>query len=467
MDNFRDSLIIRSEITVKSLMTKMLSRWRSILLCGLLMSILAGSYNYYSQRKAVLQWKEPADTSAESAGSSIPDYTNVRERTLRAIYDKSNYFDNSLYLRLNPSDYWLAAVEIYVITEESEENTEELNGIILQSDTTALLKNRRILDHYGQFISHGIDYEELASEFNTTGPYIKEMVNNGTQDRDVCRIMLSSYYFNQEGAEKILDYLIEKIKDHQEEAATLLGEHELLIINKSCRKAVDTATLSNAVSTRAAEFNALMKQYNDLKTNENNLDLTKVTIAKKPVISRSKALKLAIAGFIAGIVLSAALYILWLSMGAKVLSARDFNTVYGLRKLGVIPKEKSKRLGTLDKIILASDLRYQKVSSIEAGYENAVNNIESVLNGASSVSVISDLDSNKLESILTRLKERNDRIDYKIAGDISDPVGEKVLAESDNVMVIAEAMRSRYDVFDDLMQELRHSDKNILGSVIV
>ena len=467
MDNFRDSLIIRNEITVKSLLIRTLAKWRLILLCGILLATIAGSYSYYKQRKAVLQWKEPTEESTESAGTSIPDYTNVRERTLRAIYDKSNYFNNSLYLRLDPSDFWLATTDVYVITDELEErNTDSQSGII-QDSSIALRNANRILDNYWQYVNHGIDYGVLAEQFNSSSPYIREMVSVGAQDREVVRLVLSTFYNNREGAEKILDFVIEKMQAHQEEVAETFGNHELVFFNKGCRKAVDTSGLSNAVSTKASEFNALMKQYNDLKTNENNLDLSKVKITAKPTISRTKALKLGIAGFIAGIFLSAAIYILFLSMGAKVLSARDFNTVYGLRKIAVIPKVKQKKLGFIDRKIFATELRYQQNSDPDKGFEIADRNIKSILNGEKTVAVVSDLENERIEEIIGRLHEINQEIDYQIVGDLSDPYGEKTFETCDNILAIAEVMKSRYDVFDDLMQELAHSNKNILGSIVV
>ena len=466
MDNFRDSLIIRSEITIKTLMTKVLSKWRCILLGGFLLAIIAGSYSYYSQRKAVLQWKEPADTSTVSAGPSIPDYTNVRERTLRAIYDKSNYFDNSLYLRLDPSEFWKAAVDVYVKTDELKEEELESAAATGQNMSPALRNANRILDHYCQYLNHGVDYGEIAGEFDTTAPFISELIGVGSQDKDIVRIVISISYFNREGAQKMLDFVINKLQSHYENAVQDFGEHELIFINENCRLAADTGGLSNAVSTRASEFNALMKQYNDLKTNENNLDLSKVKIAEKPTVSRKKALKLSIAGFIAGIILSAVAYILRYSMGAKVLSARDFNIVYGLKKIGVIPNKKQRRMGMIDKKILSSELRYQRESDPEKGYELAERNIKSLVKGKT-IAVVSDLSNDKIEAVLEHLKNTNTEIDYRSVGDLSDPSGEKDLAECDNVLIIAETMKSRYDIFDDIMQSIAHTDKNILGSIVI
>jgi len=444
-----------------------MAKWRVILLCGIILAALVGSYSYYKQRKAVLQWVEPAVDSTASAGSNIPDYTNVRERTLRAIYDKSNYFDNSLYLRLDPSAFWKAAVDVYVITDQLEQEDEGASIAVVQNMSPALRNANRIMDHYCQYLNHGVDYGEIAAEYNTEAPFISELIGVGAQDRDLVRFVISINYFNRDGAQGILDFVIDKLKTHYNDTVLDFGEHELIFRNENCRLAADTGGLSNAVSTRASEFNALMKQYNDLKTNENNLDLSKVKIAAKPTISRKKAMKLSIAGFIAGVVLSAALYILYLSMGSKVLSARDFNTVYGLKKIGVISKGKQKKLGFIDRQILASELRYQRISDPEKGYEIANRNIKSALNGDNTVAVVSDLTNERIEAIIGRLHEMNQEIEYRIAGDLSDPYGEKTLAECDNVLAIAETMKSRYDIFDDLMQELSHSNKNILGSIVL
>ena len=496
MENSNRRSLTQGEINIRSQIMRMLAKWRIILLVGIIFAALAGAYSYKSQKDAIRAWQPPEVEEEPQSKVNSPDYTNVRDRALRALNDKTEYFSKSIALKINPGAVGRATVDMYIMTDAlkaeetatangeegeipegesmpepeapaAEESTEEGGALVAEAMTAALRDANRILDHYCQYAGRSLEYADIAVEFDSAEQYVKELINIGAQDREVVRSTITVNFVDEEGADKILQYIIDALKAHQADVTKELGQHELIFRNRALLTIVDTGNLNSLVTTKVTEFNTLMKQYNDLKTNQNNLDVkAAVVVTEKPKMSRMKMLKTAVAGGIGGVILAAALYILLLCISSKVLSARDVNTLYGLRKLGVIPGEAAKKVRGIDKMILSPELRYATNTDPEKCYEIANGNVRSVIGEGKKVAIISDLGSEELEKLKAKLDGTAGKIEYRIAGDLSEPGAMETLKESDAVVLAARVMESRYGHMNDLMREAINMDKTLLGSII-
>ncbi len=477
--------ITKGEIDIHSLIMRVLLRWRILFLCGIIFAVIAGGYSYYSQRKAVLQWKKQENADAEKEAFNGPDYTIVRERILQSINEKKEYFNNSILLKLDPSQVGRAYVDCYVETErllnekasyihtneelvEKEEGNDEssFNVYVMNNMTPAMREASQILDHYSQFIIRNIDYSEISAKYNTTEQYLRELVSI-SYDRDMLRIIIATSYYDEAGAEEILNYVISALKNHYQDAVAEFGDHRLILKNQSSLIMTDTGLIATNVATRATEFNTLMKQYNDLKTNEGVLDVSAAEPKPKPVMSRMKMLKFTVGGFIGGVVLEIIISIIMLMAGKKVLSARDFNAYYGFRKLGVLPSNRVNKLNGVDRKIFASELKYQSNPSREKCIEIVNNNIKSVLGKDGKVALVSDLSIDALEKLTADLTKTARDLKYYIVGDLSEPSMRRNFDECDCAVFLAETMKSRYGEISDLVQEVTGGNKPILGSIVV
>lgn len=472
MDN-NNAAVIKGEIDVRSLIMRVFIKWRLFLIIAALCAALVGFYSLYSQKKAVREW-DASEEISDSEEVPVPDYTYVRERTLQAIKEKSDYFKNSIYMRLDSSAVGKAYVDIYVETdalleEKSSYLSDETNRntvYVTDAYSPAVREAHQILDHYTQFMTRGIDYSELASEMNTSPQYVRELLNIAAVDGDVLRAIVSVNYFDVEGAEKILNYIIQSLEVHYPEAAEEFGEHRLVFRDRYSQYIADTTTLSTIVATRVSEFNNLMKQYNDLKSYQSSLDTSLAEKAAAPEVSMKTAVKKAVIGFVGGLILSIGIYLLLLLASSRILSARDINSLYGLRKLGVIPKETDKKIKGIDKWILSSELRYQSNPDHEKSFAVADGNVKSVLGEGNRVVIVSDLEISELDELKEKLSSNDETIVYSIAGDLSEPSARKAFDECDGVVVAARVMKSRYRMMNDLMQEVVHSGKPVLGSIV-
>ena len=495
MENSQNPAIAKGEINIRSQIERVIAKWPLLIVCGIIFAILGGAYSYVNQRNAIRSWQAPEVEKNVPDGIDVPDYTQARERVIRAINDKTAYLEQSVQMQLNPANVARATVDMYIMTDELKadenpslsveegeveegvdasiqqtaspaEGEDGGNGETVQVDTmTAAMRDAgRILDHYCGYISRGLDYEAMGADYDTEGRFMRELVSIGAQDREILRSTITVSYFDEEGAEKILGKIMDAVKDHFAEAEAEFGQHELIFRNQNVHYVVDSGSLSTATAARVTEFNTLMKQYNDLKTNEKNLDTKIAEGDPKPKMSRKKMLKTAIAGFIGGVILGAALYILLLSLSGKVLSARDLNTYYGFRKLGVVPS--AKKMNALTRKILASELRYESNPDQGKCYEIVNSNVKSVIGDGKVVSVVSDLGQEEIEGLLKNLSEKAEGIKYVAAGDLSEPTARKAFEESDGVVLAARSMESRYSFLNDLMREVLHTDKPVLGSIV-
>ena len=100
MENSQNPAIAKGEINIRSQIERVIAKWPLLIVCGIIFAILGGAYSYVNQRNAIRSWQAPEVEKNVPDGIDVPDYTQARERVIRAINDKTAYLEQSVQMQL-------------------------------------------------------------------------------------------------------------------------------------------------------------------------------------------------------------------------------------------------------------------------------------------------------------------------------------------------------------------------------
>lgn len=464
-------------VSITGLIKSVLLKWRQILIFGIILALLAGAYRFMTLLPLVSMPEEITDEDDTKSANFDLEYSLIQENLVR----KNRYIEDSIKVKINPASEGRALAGISITTPELEEEEREgsTDTIISEDEsgigvsTIASRKAVRILRYYENVINSGIqDWSDLEEEFNTSSPYLNELLSIDLENVESISVRIVAIYYNPEGAEKILKRVLEVLQSRESEATELFGKHSLMIDYVHSGTVVDKG-LNTWMKDRVQEINDLTTQRdNFIKNSGGALEVS----ASQKVVEKQKAiksaLKYAVFGFVLGIVLISLAYAIYLVTCSAVLSARELNNQYGLYKLAFIPKEKKR--GWLDQIIRKIDGSYLSSDETRDAFRIAHANITNIVDcnqRQPTVALVGDVKKEKLEWVKTQMdqvQEGPERCVFVSAANLcNDPEAVRALGKSDYSVLIAEESVSRYKLLGEVLDIVNSQNKGVLGSIIL
>ena len=353
------------EIKMSTLMYRVFRRWRGIVIFGLLAALALGGYQGLKLRNG----QEGQETSAVSSSSddlSEPDSSSSGAETYSSLLKKlekrqkstREYLDNSILASIDPGHEAQANVSIRVLTEDP--------------DQTAALQKA-----YEGFLTSGIDWSGLAADMDTKEEYLSELVSFGDEWKESPEtpsglISLTVKHKNTGDAETILKELIRQLENQKTEIAQTAGAHTVSV------GTVSTGYFSDP--QLEIWLSEQLKGYAEIATDMDRLEAEKDTAKDTfsgetgAAASAAAVVKYALAGFVLGIAAGILLCMIGLVCRRRILSAREWNSTFGLRSLAVIP-DKKRRREPLDRLVEKLDGDKKNQAEEETRYRLAVENI--------------------------------------------------------------------------------------------
>ncbi len=349
-------------------MYRVLRRWRGIVVFGLLAALALGGYKGLRLRNsqeglgqetdAVIAQSEDGTAQGSSGGSGTETYRSLLKKLENRQKSTREYLDSSILASIDPGHEAQANVSIRVLTEDP--------------DQTAALQKA-----YENFLTSGIDWSGLAADMETKEEYLSELVSFGdewkeSQGMPTGLISLTVKHKNTSDAKTIMKELLRQLENQKTEIAQTAGDHTVSI------GAVSAGYFSDP--QLEIWMSEQLKGYAEIAADMDRLEAEQDTF-KNPsagktgtMASASAVVKYALAGFVLGIVAGILLCMIGLVCGRRILSAREWNSTFGLRSLAVIP-DKKRRREPLDRLVEKLDGDKKNQAEEETRYHLAVENI--------------------------------------------------------------------------------------------
>ena len=356
------------EIKMSTLMYRVLRRWRGIVVFGLLAARALGGYKGLKLRNsqegqeqetdAVIAQSEDGTAPGSSGSSGAETYRSLLKKLKKRQKGTREYLDNSILASIDPGHEAQANVSIRILTEDPDQ-------------TVALQKA------YENFLASGIDWSGLAADLNTKEEYLSELVSFGDEWKESPEtpsglISLTVKHKTTSDAETIMKELLCQMENQKAEIVQTAGDHTVSV------GAVTTGYFSDP--QLEIWMSEQLKGYAEIAADMDRLEAEKDTVKNLSsgktgaASSASAVVKYALAGFVLGIAAGILLCMIGLVCRRRILSAREWNSTFGLRSLAVIP-DKKRRRGPLDRLVEKLDGDKKNQAEEETRYHLAVENI--------------------------------------------------------------------------------------------
>lgn len=461
-------------IDIKALLRCTLEKWRLLIIAGLICAAVMGGMEGYTQYKAYRKGVEAEAAQAEeSAGSQ--ESASLKDQELKMMSDrleeKNRYYSESILGKIDPANEGFASADLIISarpaqTADQAESDSEYNYI--------RSREFNILNFYTNAALYRTDLTEAAEALGTKAQLLGELITVTDSNKSDSMITIKVIYPTQEGAKTILDSVVGQVSDLYAEAQRTYGEHTFTIANEVSSTIVDTAMYKWS-NNRAAEITALI---NSRKTLDKNLASGTTTAKKAVTISKKSAVKAAVKrgaiGLLAGIFGALALVALYLIMTGVVLSGRELNRQYSLRRIACIPGRKYGSLKGPDKWVASIDSAYYNHPNRATCVQVANANLETLLGAAgrdAQVAMVGDLSDEYLEKAAAEFtktaRAAGSRVRYyAVPLSSQTPEGVEAIRRCDAAVLVAKAGRSTYKGVGDVLDTAELLGRDVAGSVV-
>ena len=465
-------------IDIKALLRCTLEKWRLLIIAGLICAAVMGGMEGYTQYKAYRKGVEAEAAQAEEAAASAgsQESASLKDQELKMMSDrleeKNRYYSESILGKIDPANEGFASADLIISarpeqTADQAETDSEYNYI--------RSREFNILNFYTNAALYRTDLTEAAEALGTRAQLLGELITVTDSNKSDSMITIKVIYPTQEGAKTILDSVVGQVSDLYAEAQRTYGEHTFTIANEVSSTIVDTAMYKWS-NNRAAEITALI---NSRKTLDKNLASGTTTAKKAVTISKKSAVKAAIRrgaiGLLAGIFGALALVALYLIMTGVVLSGRELNRQYSLRRIACIPGRKYGSLKGPDKWVASIDSAYYNHPNRATCVQVANANLETLLGAAgrdAQVAMVGDLSDEYLEKAAAEFtktaRAAGSRVRYyAVPLSSQTPEGVEAIRRCDAAVLVAKAGRSTYKGVGDVLDTAELLGRDVAGSVVI
>ena len=464
-------------IDIKALLRCTLEKWRLLIIAGLICAAVMGGMEGYTQYKAYRKGVEAEAAQAEEAAASAgsQESASLKDQELKMMSDrleeKNRYYSESILGKIDPANEGFASADLIISarpaqTADQAESDSEYNYI--------RSREFNILNFYTNAALYRTDLTEAAEALGTRAQLLGELITVTDSNKSDSMITIKVIYPTQEGAKTILDSVVGQVSDLYAEAQRTYGEHTFTIANEVSSTIVDTAMYKWS-NNRAAEITALI---NSRKTLDKNLASGTTTAKKAVTISKKSAVKAAVKrgaiGLLAGIFGALALVALYLIMTGVVLSGRELNRQYSLRRIACIQGRKYGSLKGPDKWVASIDSAYYNHPNRATCVQVANANLETLLGAAgrdAQVAMVGDLSDEYLEKAAAEFtktaRAAGSRVRYyAVPLSSQTPEGVEAIRRCDAAVLVAKAGRSTYKGVGDVLDTAELLGRDVAGSVV-
>ena len=465
-------------IDIKALFRCVVEKWRLLLLAGVLVGAVLAGIKGYSEYKLYLLSQGQQETAAEETGSEKGKVLNVMRV---AEVDREAYYTESILGKINPHKEGRATADIIVSTaantaataantDATAANTASTAAGEEPAVQTGGAKPGNIVNYYSSTVLYRIDYTQVAEELGVDPALLGELVTTTPGTQDSFSISVTVIYPTAEGAEQILDAILAQVRASRVEAQRIYGNHELIIANEAAGVVVDEELFKWA-NNRAVEIMALVNSQKTLGNNLTSSGAAKIAAVSQRDVALT-AVKWGALGLFAGIAMTMVLIVIYLLAAGKVLSGREFNRHFGMKKIACVPSRKFTILKGLDKWAASIDSAYYNHPQRSVCLQVADANIRAAVRPDAQIALVGDLPLEYLDKLAAEMNKSGAstgiRTSY-FAIPCMEQTPDSVISivNCDASVIVARAEKSNYKGAEDVLDACALLGRDVIGSIVL
>ena len=465
-------------IDIKALIRCVVEKWRLLLLVGFLAGVVLAGIKGYSQYKLYKLSQGQQETAAQESGSQKGQILNVMHV---AEVEREEYYTNSILGKINPHKEGKATADILVSIpantapaaaggEPAATGGEPAAAEGEPAAQENSVKPQNIVNYYASTVLYRIDYTQAAEELGEDPALLGELVTAAPGTTDPSQLSVAVIYPTPEGAKVILDSILTQVRAARAEAQRIYGNHELLIVNEASGVVVDEELFKWA-NNRVVEIMALVNSQKTVGNNFTSSGSARIaTVTQKDVAMT--AVKWGVTGLIAGVVMTMVLIVIYLLAAGKVLSGREFNRHFGLRKIACVPGRKFTILKGLDKWAASIDSAYYNHPQRSVCLQVADANVRAAVRPDAQIALVGDLAPEYLDKLAAEMNKSGASSGLR-ASYFGIPCMEQTPESVDSIMncdaavIVARAEKSCYKDAEDVLDACALLGREVIGSIVL
>ena len=458
-------------IDIKALIRCVVEKWRLLLLVGFLAGVVLAGIKGYSQYKLYKLSQGQQETAAQESGSQKGQILNVMHV---AEVEREEYYTNSILGKINPHKEGKATADILVsIPANTAPAAAGGEPAAAEGEPAAQensVKPQNIVNYYASTVLYRIDYTQAAEELGEDPALLGELVTAAPGTTDPSQLSVAVIYPTPEGAKVILDSILTQVRAARAEAQRIYGNHELLIVNEASGVVVDEELFKWA-NNRVVEIMALVNSQKTVGNNFTSSGSARIaTVTQKDVAMT--AVKWGVTGLIAGVVMTMVLIVIYLLAAGKVLSGREFNRHFGMKKIACVPGRKFTILKGLDKWAASIDSAYYNHPQRSVCLQVADANVRAAVRPDAQIALVGDLVPEYLDKLAAEMNKSGASSGLG-ASYFGIPCMEQTPESVDSIMncdaavIVARAEKSCYKDAEDVLDACALLGREVIGSIVL
>ena len=465
-------------IDIKALIRCVVEKWRLLLLVGFLAGVVLAGIKGYSQYKLYKLSQGQQETAAQESGSQKGQILNVMHV---AEVEREEYYTNSILGKINPHKEGKATADILVSIPANtapaaaggEPAATGGEPAAAGGETAAQensVKPQNIVNYYASTVLYRIDYTQAAEELGEDPALLGELVTAVPGTTDPSQLSVAVIYPTPEGAEVILDSILTQVRAARAEAQRIYGNHELLIVNEASGVVVDEELFKWA-NNRVVEIMALVNSQKTVGNNFTSSGSARIATVTQKDVAKT-AVKWGVTGLIAGVVMTMVLIVIYLLAAGKVLSGREFNRHFGMKKIACVPGRKFTILKGLDKWAASIDSAYYNHPQRSVCLQVADANVRAAVRPDAQIALVGDLAPEYLDKLAAEMNKSGASSGLR-ASYFGIPCMEQTPESVDSIMncdaavIVARAEKSCYKDAEDVLDACALLGREVIGSIVL
>ena len=486
------------EIDLLDMMADVLSHWRGLIVSLVLGAVLLGGVGYLNSCRKVqnAQQQEPAEQNEVTIQKQLEQMEKSLDAKSRAIvlsvvddekeYGlKKTYFENSIYMQLNPLQTVKTEL-LYQVQTAAGDNGGQLGALY-----TALLNNVGLFDWAAQQTGIEAGYVgELISAETVSSLTIQSKTEKLQQEMSIgtnC-VKVSILQSDTETCQKLAEAIKTYISEQRKTLNDKVGQHALVLVSENtgsvmnkdlmndqikCRNEI--LSLQATIATAKADFSEEQKQYYELLTweeaEQSEQPAQYVTTEEEskltPTISKKYVLLGAVLFAFAYAVVLCMVYI----FNTKLRTSDELQSIYGIPQIGLVVRESSRKV-VLDKWVDSlrncGKRKFTAEQSMELAF--AAIKIAAVKNGLNNICLMGcDMSAGAgkvCESLKAALEK--EQINVTILDNVLyDAESMEKIDAMQGAVLVEKAGSTLYNEIADELELLNRQEIKILGGIIV
>ncbi len=426
------------EVSLKHLLVRALRRWKIVVIGALVAGLAFGAFSIYRGRKM----KEAMNAAYEEYEIALENYNASMEELQSEIASfqdqiamQQDYLNSSIVNSINPYKEQMASAQLNFTLQDEEGADGDAYKVML---TSSLVRS------YGVYILDLMNYAKASEELGIGRSAIREMISVSYADGTNVALV-SVRHDDGEVSGKILDYIIEELRDNKPIFEAEFGPHTMTVLHRDVHDNIDK-TLANSQATRGDIITALTKSMTSVQTTMNSMEKpAEVTRYSRSWLLRNAMIMGVLGLVLGGFGITLALMLLILARGTLVTGS-----------------EISRRF----RIRCLADLAGRDTcDSLAAKLENIA-----ARGGYKRFLIISSLKGKELSSLREELAgaAKDGSLSFSVAGKAgSDPDSVRRLRNYDAFIIAEKVGQSRYNDVVRMIEGIPDTGKEAVGLVML